>query len=85
VFADDLVDDLASGFRNEKHVEQWKMTLGEVYCSKLRKKLVSEIGSADVMDVLKPIWGTKQETASPLRANDNEASTPRKFTLEGVR
>ena len=66
-FADDLVGDLASGFRNEKHIEQWKMTLGDAYCSKLRRKLVSEIASTDVLDVLKPIWSTKQETASRIR------------------
>lgn len=66
-FADDLLDDLAGGFRNQKHVEQWKMTLGDAYCSKIRKKLVSDIGSAEVLDVLKPIWGTKQETAWRIR------------------
>ncbi len=66
-FADDLADALASGFRNEKHRAQWKMTLGEAYCGPLRPKLVSEISTQDVIGILQPIWSTKQETASRVR------------------
>lgn len=53
-------------FRNEKHVAQWEMTLTH-YAAPIRAKLVSEIGTEDVLDVLKPLWATRPETASRLR------------------
>lgn len=64
--ADALVDDIASGFRNAKHIEQWRMTLKE-YAASLRDKSVADIATDDVLAVLKPLWSTKQETASRLR------------------
>ncbi|WP_149576395.1 tyrosine-type recombinase/integrase [Xanthobacter oligotrophicus] len=64
--ADALVDDIASGFRNEKHIEQWRMTLKE-YAAPLRDKSVADITTEDVLAVLKPLWQAKQETASRLR------------------
>lgn len=65
--ADELIDDWASGFRNEKHVAQWKMTLGDTYCAALRSKPVNAISTEDVLSVLQKIWQTKQETASRIR------------------
>jgi integrase len=64
--ADALVDDIASGFRNAKHLEQWRMTL-KGYAATLRSKSVADITTEDVLAVLKPIWTTKSETASRLR------------------
>lgn len=66
-FADGLVDDLADGFRNDKHIAQWRMTLGDTYCKALRKKPIDQIETADVLTTLKPLWQSKQETASRLR------------------
>lgn len=65
-FADSLVDDLASGFRNEKHLAQWRMTLTK-YAKPLRNKPLDQIETPDVLAVLKPIWQEKNETASRLR------------------
>ncbi|OYW61992.1 MAG: integrase [Rhizobiales bacterium 17-65-6] len=64
--ADALVEDIKSGFRNEKHIDQWRMTLTE-YAAPLRAKLVSDITTEDVLTVLQPLWQAKQETASRLR------------------
>ena len=66
-FADELVDTLEAGFSNDKHRYQWRQTLGDAYCGAIRSKLVSEIDTADVLAVLKPVWQAKQETASRLR------------------
>ncbi len=66
-FADDLIDKIEGGFRNEKHRAQWRTTLGEAYCKTIRKKPVDEIDTADVLSVLQPIWLTKSETASRIR------------------
>ncbi|MBQ0820180.1 integrase arm-type DNA-binding domain-containing protein [Microvirga sp. HBU67558] len=64
--ADALIESMSSSWRNEKHHAQWKMTL-TVYCEPLRAKPVTEIGTEDVLKVLKPLWTTKAETASRLR------------------
>jgi integrase len=65
-FADELIADLSGGWRNPKHVAQWKMTL-EVYAKPLREKPVNEITTDHVLSVLRPIWSSKQETAGRLR------------------
>jgi integrase len=65
-FADQLVADLSHGFRNEKHKWQWATTL-RTFAAPLRDKPLHAIETANVLDVLTPIWQTKSETASRLR------------------
>ena len=65
-FADDLLDDISSGFRNLKHQEQWKSTL-KTHAASLRPKLLKDISTEDVLQVLRPIWETRHETASRVR------------------
>ncbi len=65
-FADALVDEIAPGFRNAKHVAQWRMTL-KVYAAPLRAKSLDAIGTDDVLAVLQPIWTKRSETASRVR------------------
>lgn len=56
-----------SGWKNDKHIAQWKSTL-KSYCGPVIGKLrVDEITVEDVPKVLKPIWVEKPETASRLR------------------
>ncbi len=66
-FADELIGTIESGFRNEKHIYQWKQTLGDAYCASIRTKSVDAVTTEDIVDILKPLWATKQETASRLR------------------
>ena len=61
-FADAFISEQAEGFRNAKHVAQWKMTM-KVYAKRLRSMQVDKIDTADVLAVLKPIWIDKPETA----------------------
>ncbi len=65
-FADQLVDEIEVGFRNEKHRYQWRQTL-TTYAAPIRAKAIDAITTDDVLACLKPIWSTKQETASRLR------------------
>jgi integrase len=65
--ADQFLASMSSSFRNEKHRDQWKMTLGDAYCAKLRKQSISAVDTEDVLQVLTPIWQTKAETASRIR------------------
>jgi integrase len=64
--ADEVRQSLSEGFRNEKHKAQWKSTL-ENYAVGLRAKPVDNVGTDDVLAVLKPIWTIKAETASRVR------------------
>lgn len=65
-FADEFVEAQAAGFRNRKHIDQWKMTLA-TYAAALRPLAIDNISTDEVVAVLKPIWQTKSETASRLR------------------
>jgi Integrase len=64
--ADDFIEAMKPQFRNAKHIAQWEMTLRD-YAASLRPKRVDQITTADVLEVLKPIWLSKPETASRLR------------------
>lgn len=58
---------MAPQWSNEKHRYQWGQTLGPSYCGPILQTPVSQIGMADVLKVLKPVWSEKPETASRLR------------------
>ena len=64
--ADRYIESIKSEWRNAKHEYQWNQTL-TAYCGAIREKRVSEVGTDDVLKVLKPIWQSKNETASRLR------------------
>jgi integrase len=65
-FADRYIEAHRSSWRSEKHIYQWRTTL-ETYAAAIRPKPVNEVTREDVLAVLKPIWATKNETASRLR------------------
>lgn len=65
-FADQVVASLEEGWRNDKHIAQWRMTL-KVYAAPLRNKPVGNVSTEDVLAVLQPIWLKKSETASRVR------------------
>ena len=52
---------------NSKHTAQWTSTLSTYAFPKIGSKLVTEITTADILDVLSPIWTEKPETASRVR------------------
>ena len=52
---------------NEKHVAQWESTLGTYAHPVIGDMTVDAITSADLMNVLTPIWTSKAETASRVR------------------
>lgn len=65
-FADQFIDSIASGFKSAVHLAQWKSTLAQ-YAGALRPMAVKDIKTDDVLSVIRPIWDTKQETASRVR------------------
>lgn len=64
--ADAFVQDKGAEWRNDKHKAQWSMTL-TTYCETIRNRPVDEIDTDAVLEVLRPIWQEKPETASRLR------------------
>lgn len=65
--ADAYILAMTPGWRNPKHIAQWRMTLGDAYCRSLRARPIAEVSVADVLAVLTPIWGKVPETAARLR------------------
>lgn len=76
-FAERLIDDLAPGFSNAKHVEQWRSTL-KTHAASLRDKPINQITTEDVLTVLRPIWTTRNETASRVRGRIERVLNPAK-------
>jgi integrase len=64
--ADQVIASHETGWRNDKHRAQWRMTL-QTYAGPLRPQRVDQITTEDVLAVLQPIWTTKAETASRVR------------------
>lgn len=64
--ADQVIETMRPSWRNEKHAAQWEMTL-QRYAAPLRRLPVDEVGTDDVLSVLKPLWNVKPETASRVR------------------
>src|SRR5262249_55064762 len=61
-FADQYIDSMRAGWRNEKHAGQWEMTLTK-YAGRLRTKPVNETSTNDILEVLQPLWARVPETA----------------------
>jgi integrase len=62
-----LIATRRAGWKNAKHAEQWRSTLATYASPKIGKLPVQMIDTARVMEVLRPIWATKPETARRVR------------------
>ena len=65
--ADRLIEAMRPSWRSSKHAQQWEMTMRE-YAAPLCRMSVDAITTDDVLTVLKPLWHTRPETASRVRA-----------------
>lgn len=61
------IEDQKSGWKNEKHAKQWTATLETYAYPKFGKVSVASVDTALVLEVLRPLWASKTETASRLR------------------
>ena len=66
-FAESVVEMKRAEWRNQKHGDQWSYTLKEYAYPTIGEKALDEIETDDILEILKPIWNTKTETASRLR------------------
>lgn len=65
--AEAFIDSKKAGWKNAKHHQQWVNTLTTYAFPIIGKTPVSEIETAQVLKILKPIWTTKTETATRVR------------------
>jgi integrase len=65
--AKQYIDTHESTWRNAKHTQQWRNTIETYAAPVIGKMLIREIELSHVLQVLKPIWHTKTETATRLR------------------
>jgi integrase len=64
--ADAYIEAMHPSWRNAKHAAQWRMTL-KTYAKPIRNRLVDDITTQDVLDILQPLWMRVPETAQRLR------------------
>lgn len=64
--ADDLLEALKPGWRNPKHAYQWEYSLTTL-AAPIRPLAVAAITTQDILDLLKPLWTSINETASRTR------------------
>lgn len=67
-YADDYIDAAvkAGRWRGAKTEAGWRNSLGN-HAAAIRDKALADIGVTEVLSVLRPLWGEKQETAEKLR------------------
>lgn len=61
------IDTHKAGWRNEKHAQQWTATLETYAYPVIGQVLVKDVNTAQVKEILDPIWKEKTETASRVR------------------
>ena len=66
-FAAECILSKSPEWRNTKHSAQWTSTIDQYANPILGEMTIDQIGTDDVLKVLKPIWNTKTETASRVR------------------
>ena len=62
-----VVEQKQAGWRSRAHGREWILTFERYAFPRIGKMPVSEVTSADVLEILAPIWHTKAETARRLR------------------
>lgn len=65
-FAEEYIASVEAGWKNPAHRQQWRSSLRD-HAAAIRDKHLDEITTDDVLELLRPIWMTKAETASRVR------------------
>ena len=65
-FAESYIASIETGWKNDVHRQQWRNSLRD-HAGALKDKPIADIGTDDVLAVLRPIWLEKGETASRVR------------------
>lgn len=65
--AHEFIDLKEKSWRNPKHRAQWRMTV-DTYCKAIKDKAIADISQDDVMQVINPLWESKNTTAKRVLA-----------------
>ena len=65
--ADSYIETHTPGWKNAKHAQQWTNTIRQYVTPLMGAVMVDEVTQGHVMDVLRPIWSTKNEAAIRVR------------------
>ncbi|MDK1025236.1 MAG: integrase arm-type DNA-binding domain-containing protein [Gammaproteobacteria bacterium] len=65
--ADEYISSHQAGWKNDKHVGQWRSTIATYAVPIFGDRSIQEVDTELVLKCLKQIWQTKPETASRLR------------------
>jgi integrase len=82
-YAEGYITRMESGWKNEKHRQQWTNSLKTYAFPLIGETPIADIDTAAVMSVLTPIWNSKPETASRVRGRLEMILTAAK--AEGLR
>lgn len=56
------------GLKGDKNARRWKSSLTIHVVPKIGDKALEAVGVEDIVGILRPLWGTKQETAAKVRS-----------------
>ena len=62
-----VLEQKRAGWRNPRHPREWMSSLRRLAFPRIGKMPVSEVTSADVLEILSPIWHRKAQTARRVR------------------
>ncbi len=62
-----VIEQKRGGWRGKHHAHNWLRSLERYAFPRIGKRPVSEVTSADVLEILAPIWHSKAETARAVR------------------
>ena len=71
VAASRVLEQKRAGWRSPKHAKDWPASLERHAFPRIGDRPVSEVTSADVLEILNPIWYDKPETARRVRQRIN--------------
>lgn len=63
----DYIEAHRAGWKNVKHAQQWTNTLATYAAPVIGDLATNQITTEHLLEILKPIWGSKAETASRVR------------------
>jgi integrase len=66
-YAEEFISGRESGWKNEKHRQQWRNSLRDYAYPHIGHLAVADVDAPAVLTVLRPIWGDKKETARRVR------------------
>ena len=62
-----VLEQKQAGWRNRKHAREWLSSLRRIAFPRIGKVPVSEVSSADLLEILTPIWHRKAQMARRVR------------------